>query len=289
MKYEDVLATCLDRMRRGESIDTLVAEFPRFAVQLRADLTTAASSRGLAARLPATSSDARVRFQRDLQAQRRAVASKPQRTGGWFRLSLALPVGAAMAAALLAVAVLAGGVLAPTGTAEASIEGVILDNDGSTMTLQTDSGLQTVSVEQAQVTCADASSCIGPGSLEPGQLILIRATREATSVVARRIELRAFGEVANWCDRLPAQCAEVERLLAQRADRCEQNPVLCQRIEDRLRQIRSEIASRDRLSDLRNRCEAGTTVACRELQNACQSGRPACAPMRDFLRNRPQR
>jgi hypothetical protein len=286
MKYEDVLAACLERMRRGEAIDALVAEHPAFADQLRADLGAAGSLRAAASALPATTEAARARFAGELRAQRGAVAARVKQRRGWFRWRLALPALAATAAALLVAAVLVSGVVAPTDTAEASIEGVIVENDGSTMTLQTETGLQTVSIDEARLTGDDQGSLAGPGSLEPGQLILIRGTRAAASVVAERITLRAYGEMRNWCDRYPAQCAEVEKALSQRADNCAQNEILCQHIRDRLQQIRSEIASRRKLGDLRSGCEQGTAAACRELQDRCTSERPACAAIKDFLHNR---
>jgi hypothetical protein len=288
MKYEDVLASGLDRLRRGAAIDDLVAEQPRVAEQLRADLTAAASAGAVSARLPAPSAEARARFQRDLQAQRRAAAAPAASRGGWFGRRLALPALAATAAALLVAAVLVSGIIAPTDTAEASIEGIVLDNDGSAMTLQTETGLQTVAVDRAQVACDDTASCIGPGSLEPGQLIVIRGTREARRVVAQRIELRAYGDVAYWCDRFPGQCAAVETALSQRADRCDQSAVACQHIRSRLEEIRSQIASSRQIGDLRSRCGEGVNAACRELQDRCSNNRPACAAIRDFLRNRKQ-
>jgi hypothetical protein len=285
MKYEDVLAACLDRMRRGEKIDALVAENPAFADRLRGDLSAAGSLRGVAGGLPPTTETVRARFAGDLRA-RRSAAATPEKQGGWLRWRLALPALAATAAALLVAVVLVSGVVAPANTAEASIEGVIVENNGSTMTLQTETGLQTVSIDQASLTGDDVGSLIGPGSLEPGQLIFIRGTRAATNVVAERITLRAYDEMRNWCDRYPAQCSEVEKALTQRAANCVQNEILCQHIRDRLQQIRGEIASRTKLGDLRSACEQGSAAACRELQQRCTSERPACAAIRDFLRNR---
>jgi hypothetical protein len=290
MKYENVLAACLDRIRTGESIEALVAEHPRYAERLRFDLTTAASARSLSARLPATSDDSRLRFIRDLQSERRSAAATPAKPHRrWFGWRLGLPAIAATAAALLVVAVLVTGIVTPTNTAEASIEGVIVDNDGSTLTLQTETGLQTVSVEQARVSCDDTSSCIGPGQLEPGQLISISGKRQASTVVARRIELRGYEEISKWCDRYPGQCAELENALSQRAERCDQNAAACLQLRSRLQHLRSEIASRTQIGDLRNRCADGTSAACNELQRRCNdSDRPICAGIRDFLRKRAQ-
>jgi hypothetical protein len=113
---------------------------------------------------------------------------------------------------------------------------------------------------------------------------------EAAAIVARRIDLRSPEALQAWCQRFASQCATAEQELAQRVERCQEAPVVCTRIRARLQLLQDEIDSRQRVTDLQQRCEGGSTAACREVQQLCSSERPICAAIRDWLRNhRPKR
>lgn len=212
MKYPDILEACLERLRSGALVDDVVAEYPRFADELRRDLAAAASARSVPAGLPPAGEGARARFQVELQSRRGAAAARLSKPGGgWLRWSAAMPAIAASAAVLLLAVVLLGGVFSSSQTAEAAVEGVVVDNDGTTLTLQTETGLQTISLADQATVSSDSGSALQLSSIEPGQLVLIRGARATkAAVVARRIQLRAAADVRTWCDRFPGQCAELE-------------------------------------------------------------------------------
>lgn len=289
MKYADILQSCIERLRHGEPLDAIITEHPQYAEQLRFDLSAAEASRSVSTRLPEPSSDARARFQLDLQAQRRVATTRPQRRV-WLRWSILLPATAATAAAVLVVAALAAGVILPTSTAEASFDAIVVANDGTNLTVQTDEGLQSVELSDA-VGADESGASVDPATLEPGQLVHVRGRKaEAAGIAARRIEARAAEALQAWCQRFEGACSTAERELTDRIDRCEQSPEVCSRVRARLQTLRNEIDARRRVSDLQRRCDNGNNAACREVQQLCSSERPVCAAIREWLRNhRPAR
>lgn len=286
MRYADVLEECLAALRRGEDTTPLLAANPAFAEQLRLDIAAAGVARRLSAELPEPTPAARQLFRSNLNAQRAAVAARRPRFG-WFGLKspvLALAGGAVVA---LVVALAVGGVLIPADTAEASIEGVLVENDGNLLTLQTEDGLQSVALDESGTVSSETGAPVDLASLEPGQLLRVQAKRKGPgALLARRIELRASGELTVWCERFSDPCLQLEKTISERASECVRDAPICQSIRTRLQILRTQNAARMRLSDLQSRCESGVEGACREVQQLCQSNKPACASISDWLRSR---
>jgi hypothetical protein len=281
MKYHDLLQECLERLRRGEPVDSIVAGRPQKA-QLRQDLMLAASSKRAADSLPA-STGARARLVFELRAERQRRESQ-RGVSGWLRAPALALAAVAVAAVLVFVALSAG--YGPGGTAEAStLEGVVVENTDGVLTLQTDDGLQQVDVGRVSIVSAQGGASVDLASVEPGQFLVVRGDRARSGVFeARRIELRELAQLLSWCERNADPCKRVEAALAARV--CAQEPETCQNIRTRLAELRRKLGAIDRLRDLKNRCDAGEQTACRETQSLCRANVEACKNMRDWLRSK---
>jgi len=289
VKYEDLLEDCLAAIRRGEEPERLIAAHPGHAAQLRLDLATAGSVRGVVRELPAPSdARARQRLRADLAAQREAVAGR-RSFFGRLRLMPA-PALAVIAVAVIALVATLAVVTMPGNTAEASIEGVVIENDGATLTLQTESGVQSIGLDEAGSVSNQSGASVTLESLEPGQLLRVRGKeRDDGELLARRIELRNTEELPVWCERFADVCAQLEKVIAERVAECLRDGPSCEGLRSRYELLRERVNFVERLRDLRDRCESGTAPACREVQQTCESGRPVCVPLREWLReHRPE-
>ncbi len=287
MRYEDVLEQCLATARRGEDVEPLIAAHPQFAEQLRLDLAAAASARRVATALPGIGPTTRQAFRTNLAQQRQQQAARKQRSF-WpaFRMP-ALALAAASAVVVIVAAVLVGGIFS-TNTAEAStIEGVVVQNDSGTLTVQTDTDIQTIEVQNDLTVNDSTGAAIDLASLEPGQLVVIHGKPGGARVFrALRIELRAANDLLPWCQQHPIACREIERNISQRVSDCAADQLICQRIRDRLDQIKQQVNLSDRLQQLKDSCDGGTQTACREIVGFCQNNPGVCDTIRAWLRSR---
>ena len=120
-----------------------------------------------------------------LTAERQA-ASKPR----WSFLGARLP-RYVMAAVVVAVAVLGAGLLlraAGQSAEAATIEGVVVDNSGGTLTVQTLDALEQVEVPAGTSVSDVAGAQIGLGGIEVGQVVVVDVQRRGKDVVAQRIQ-----------------------------------------------------------------------------------------------------
>lgn len=283
MKYRDLLDQCLEMARRGADPEELIAAYPEHAEALRQELAAARHMRQVAQSLPGPGAAPLRRFNADLAAARRD-ATAPPRT---FRLRPYL--APALAASLVAVLIVATAtmLMVPGGTAEASIEGVIVENDGTTLTVHTASGIQTVSLTSSGTVSGQQGTALPLANLEPGQLLRARGKPGPPGkLAAQRIELQSVEALPAWCERFADSCSQAERVISQRAESCQRGVPACEHLKERLRALRGGIEASDRLKELRDRCDAGVTGACREVQQFCATGRPACDAIRDWLRER---
>ena len=280
MKYADLLEECLSLVRSGENPERLIATHPEHADQLRLDLATARDARATVRDLPAPA-DARPQLRAELAARREMAARRRL-----LRLPRFLPAPALAGAAVAAVALIAALAVftLPSNTAEASIEGVVVENDGATLTVQTEDGLQSIALAGSGTVSSESGARLALASLEPGQLLRARGNQgDAGKLIARRIELQAADELPPWCERFAASCAAVEKIIAQRIAECQRDAPACQGLRDRHELIRDGVSFLERLNRLRERCETGTIAACREAQQLCDSRRPICAQLREWL------
>jgi hypothetical protein len=286
MSYQNVLDECLTRLRRGESVDALVAAYPQHADRLRGDLAAASAARTFTASLPGVSATARQTFRANLQSQRASREVRPPRSL-WPRFKTPAFAFAAVAGLAIALFVTLGGVL-PTQTAEAgTIEGVVVDTADGRLTLQTKDGVETITVQDTATVSDVAGSAVALASLEPGQFVTIRGSRrDAGEFQARRIELQAATRLEAWCEQFATSCVALERTLAQRAAECVRDVPACQGIRTRLDLVREKIATAARLTTLQERCDGGQNAACRDIQAFCAANPAACESIRDWLRTR---
>src|SRR5690606_24620725 len=118
----DILAEALDLARSGGDVEELIARHPKHAERLRQDLATAAAARDAAAGQPAPSTARLRRLQADLAAERERRSAPRGRFGGVLpRLAIASAAAVALVAAVLYFS------LQSQQTAEASVEGVIVE------------------------------------------------------------------------------------------------------------------------------------------------------------------
>lgn len=302
MSYRDALERCLQAVRDGATIEDAIAGYPREAGRLRADLRVAAAARRLAAELAGRAEagvpGARLALQRQLAARRLAAPVASGRTAVPApRLSFFFQGAAALAAVvLLAAGALAGGLpgagsLFGGSVEAATLEGIVLEADGTRLTLQTQDAVESVSVDAGASITDPSGASLAPDSIEAGQAVTIKGRRLAdASFAARRIRLDGLGGLQRWCSRFSDRCAEVERRLQPPPERCTVDPAACRRIEAQAEAIRIHLAAVARLDELTRRCRAEDDLAaCRELLAFCHQHAAFCGDIVAWLRSLEQR
>jgi hypothetical protein len=144
---------------------------------------------------------------------------------------------------VLAIVVLAVGLLGygRGGTAEASVlEGVIVDRQDGSITLQTADRLERVVIPADAVLKDVSGASIGLDRLAVGEVVSIKVRRVAGEVRARSIE-RLEDSLEDWC---------------AGNDRCE-------RVTDRLEQMQDS-------------CRDGSAIDCRRLSGVCDHAPRLC-------------
>jgi hypothetical protein len=279
MRYEDALEECLQALRRGADLEQTLAGHPEHADRLRADLAAATGLRALAASLPRPDAASARRLQAAL-AERRPRGTSTRR----------LPAPAFALAALAAVALLAfaalSGSLGGSSAQAATLEGVVLENSGSVLALQTDTGIESVQLAKDATITDDTGATIGLEGIEPGHLLQARGNRPAQGVfAARRISLKPPAELHAWCGLDLRRCLAGAQALQQRLDLCPETSNACIRARLRLAEVRALIGAVERAQGLRRDCEQGNRATCRELIGTCRQRPELCRPFATWLRS----
>ena len=282
--YEDALDQAVEAVRRGKSLDDAVRRFPEHAEMLREDVRLTERVAGLASAVSAARPEARVDASRRLHAQlalKRDVASKPRwslGTFGWARY--------AVAAAFVAIALLGGGLLLGGGggsTVEAAtIEGVVVDNQDGTLTVQTLDALEQVQVPADTLVSDVAGASIGLGGIEAGQVVVVDLERRGREVVAQRVQ-RYVESLEAWCAADSARCTVLTVGLEHAQGQCLRTPVACRFAVERLEQLRLRASDSASLERLKAACRGGADGACRAIIAFCREQAHVCGAIEPEL------
>lgn len=274
LRYEDALQEVLQALRGGEPLEAAIARFPEHTAALREEAQVAIRVAALSSAAPAAQREARSealkRMQAEVSARRsRAAMPGPALQGfGWPRF--------AIAAALLAIAALGVGLMLTGGesTVEAAtIEGVVVENEGDTITVQTLQALEEVEVPAGAVVSDVEGASIGLSGIRVGEVVVIDLERRDREAIARRVQ-RNVDSIEAWCAGAPGRCAALSAGLEVTQHRCEQAE--CPIAPDRVEELRLRAGDSITLEDLRNACRDATSGACERLVTFCREHDSVC-------------
>jgi hypothetical protein len=277
--YEDALQQVLEAVRSGHDLEAAVARFPEHAVALREDVRLSEGvtrlSRAVASPPPEARAAASRRMLSQLAAERTAAA-KPRASFlglGWPRYVLA--------AAVVAIAVLGAGLLLGGGGATveaATIEGVVVENEGGTLTVQTLDALEQVEVPGDALVSDVAGASIGLGGIEVGQVVVINAERRGRQVVAQRVQ-RFKESLEAWCTDDSARCRALTAELEKAKMACQRAPATCRVALERLEALRLRALDSAKLEELKQACRGGDSEACRLIVTFCRDHIALCGAL----------
>ena len=290
--YDDVLDEYIEAARTGADVQPILDANLANAVRLREDLRLTTDLRALATSLPPTD-DARreqyaSRLRSEIRVRSRSKAAPAARP--WLRLPML--AGAAVAVVLLAIGVLGplSGVVNLTGEADAAtIEGIVLDYSNGVLSLQTANGVEDVQVDASATIESEPGVSANPTGFTVGELVRIKAQREAAGVLRAKQILRRQGEtLVSWCISHGIACVRAEQQQQARITAvCTQETVACNRLREQLEYMRSQRVLGERFVTLRDRCQAREAVACRELLRVCDQYPLLCKSLPARLRATP--
>jgi len=279
LAYEDALQQVLDALHAGDDVEGAFERFPDHAAALREDVRLSEAVTRLASAVPAPRAEARAHASRRMLAQldgERAAAPKSR----WSFGNIWLP-RYALAAAVVAIAVLGAGLLLDGGGATveaATIEGVVVDNQDGTLTVQTLEALERVQVPAGTRVSDVAGAPIGLRGIEVGQVVVIDLQRRGNDLVAKRIQ-RYVESIEAWCADASARCQALTQGLEQAKRACERSPGACVVAIERLEQLRLRAADSAALEQLKQRCRAGEDGACRQIVTFCREHTDMCGAL----------
>ena len=286
MTYSDALALALDVVRGGEPLEDVVARLPQHAARLRADvvLTREVSRFATAVRPPSDQAraSAAAGLQGQLRASRAAAAeAKPVGRRPWLRRAPALPRLAAFAVAVAALA-LAAVALLPGGdgrTVEAAVlEGVVIERDGDSLTIQTLDALEQIFVPADTPISDVAGVRIAFDRISVGEVVVVAVQRSRGSVVAQQVA-KLQESIDVWCSDASERCRVLaDRLDAAEAD-CRLEPRACQAFVERLAELRLRATDVASLKELKARCRSGNATACESLVAFCRAHSAICGDL----------
>ena len=194
-----------------------------------------------------------------------------------------------MAAAVLVVAIAAfaafRGRVLPSAEA-ATLEGVVVDNSNGVLSLQTEDGIEDVSLDaKASVTDASGAS-LDAEQIGMGQVVqLHRGKKVAQGGLAKLVRLPAAGALQTWCSDHVLHCRSCRPTSSSRLDVYRTTPARpCRIVRQRLQSLTTQLHRRGALEDLKGRCQQGGILACRELAAFCSQRAEVCKSIANFLR-----
>jgi hypothetical protein len=297
MDYRDALEAAIDAIRAGATPQEAAAAYPEHAGRLLEDAALAAAVReyALVTSQPseAAKERARQRLAGDLASLRAARYAAVQPATGSPKFAWGLPrlaFAAVVAVAALGLAALAAGIIGNPETASAeTIDGVVVEKSEAKILLQTEEGLLTIDLVDGSPITDETGAALSPLALEPGQVIAVKAQRQAQgSVKALSVQRKPAASFAEWCRTHPIRCQEVEPRLPAGTIACRLNPAVCPAPAPPTPAAVTPVAAanpdRVRLQELSNRCQEAGGEACDELRRFCVANPVICAALAGWLR-----
>ena len=277
-RYPDALSICIEALRKGASLDEALTRVPaRYHQRLREELQTVQAlqrvAAGVAAPADHSAKSASTRFRAELAEIRAAREAKASSGRIWTPAG----VGAVAAAAIAVLAFgLFFGLRADNQTVEAAtVEGVVVESNPGAITLQTLDALEQVKVPGGALISDVGGSAIDPGSIEPGQVVLVRGNRVAQDTVAAKTVNRIATGLQTWCVNQSDRCQQLEHRLQETKQRCE-GSARCLVAKERLAPLLERLGELALLEDLGRKCR-DLPADCRDLVRFCRAHDGVCA------------
>jgi hypothetical protein len=282
IRYHEALSRCLEAIAEGQSLDAAIASQPsRHQVRLRQDTTLAQAVRRHAETAPGPSAAAEVNALSRLNAELDTVrASRYVASSRRGMFSLGVPrfalAGLLLAALLVGASFLLAGSKDSSTVEAAAFEGVVVDKQDGSLTVQTLDTLEQVTVPvDAQVLDENGAS-INPGAIQIGEVITVRGDRVRGGPV-RALELRRIVDgLSGWCDQNAPRCRQVAQDLQDAQQRCQNNPQACRLAEQQVTDLITRIKDVASLEDLKQRCTDAGGDGCRDFTTFCQDHADVC-------------
>jgi hypothetical protein len=268
MKYEDLLDQLTADVRVGRDPEAFMAAYPEHADALRADLALMMRLSSPAPMRPQAAPAMQSKMLAELRAARETASPARAPSRRWL-FGGAFGAVAIATMAVIAAAGIFGGIFGSPSTAEAAFDGVVLDNSGGTLTIQTSNSVETVTA---------SAKPGGPqtGALQPGTFVSVKGTRLNNGKVA----LSAIDQAAltDWCDGHGDQCLQLKTQLDRQVQACQRQPSACAAVAARLSDLNQKLEGHTRqLLDLEGRCQQGNNAACQQLKSFCNGHGGLCA------------
>lgn len=276
LRYEDALQETLEASDHGTDVTTLLATHPEHAEDLRDDLDLIARLAAVAESVPPATplarNEAAGRMTAQLEAERASARPMP-----WWRFGGPGLPRYAVAVAVALVAVVGFGLLfdGRGATVEArTIEGIVVENAGGVLTMQTLDALETVRLPDGARVDDGAGTAIEARALEPGQVVVVDVERWDEDVTAVRVRRQAAA-VEAWCAGDLPRCLALSQRLEATEREC-RPAATCGLPPERLVQLVQRLGESVRVERLKLACRDGVEAACRVLDTLCRERGDAC-------------
>ncbi len=287
MTYEQALAAFLADLEGGLAVEVALSRYPAYAATLRQDAALARQVGELAGAidLPRGATErARGRLTEGLRDARSRGSGNSRRwlpVLGARSLAYSGALGA-LVAAVMVVLLFSGafsGLIGGASTAEAAFDGVVLDNQGGTLTVQTSEGVETVTAPAA-VTAPTGNATTA--TLQAGAFVSVQGKRLKDGTVSlSRISAASMEALNDWCDSHSDQCLQLKTKLENEVRACPRSPQACAALSARLQDLQQKLSMHAaQLLDLEGRCQQGVSSACRQLKTFCASHAGLCGHLR---------
>jgi hypothetical protein len=279
VRYEDALQQVLEALRAGEGLEAVLSRFPEHAGALREDVRLTSTLTRLAPAVPSASLEGRHAAAGRMQAQLASAREPAAARRSFSRGSLGR---FALAAAVVVLAVVSAGLLLDSRgqTVEAgTIEGVVVENEGGTLTVQTLDALERVRVPREAIVSDGAGASISLGGIEVGQVIVVDLQRRGNQATAGRVQ-RFVDSIEAWCTDDSTRCRMLSASLEQAQGQCQRVPAACIVAIDRLESLRLRASDSAALEELKQRCRGGDGASCRKIVRFCREHLVVCRGLR---------
>jgi hypothetical protein len=164
----------------------------------------------------------------------------------------------------------------------ATIEGVVLENQGGSLTVQTLDALEEITVPSDAAVSDASGAVIGLDGIEPGEVVRIQAQRRGQAVVAQQVA-RLVANIEAWCNDDSQRCDVLTDRLRELEQNCQDRPVACRIALQEINQLRLRAAQTARMESLKTRCRGGGPFACDELASFCREHPDLCTYVAPFI------
>jgi hypothetical protein len=271
VRYEDALQEALDARGEDSGVQAVIERYPEHAEALREDLELSGAIGRAEGTVTSPRAEIRanalLRLQDQLDTERRAT----QKRRTWPFGGLQAP-RFAIAAAVVALAVLGAGLLFGTSGSTvqaATIDGVVVENSGDSLTVQTLDSLEQVTVPPDAKVADVAGATVSLGAIQPGQMVTIKGQRRNQAIVAAKIQ-RYADSIEAWCSGDAEQCQHLSDSLEKAAQACQHSLQACAVARDRIEALRQRAIETLRIERLKQACRDGNRRACVEVLAFCR-------------------